>query len=62
MKIMAKVPSNTIPYRTGERIMACEVTDTFEFIRAVEFFKTEEEARAWTAEHPEFKWKKKEEV
>lgn len=56
MKIIAKVPKNTIPYRCGERLMACEVTDKFEFIHAAEFFKTKEEAKEWTTEHPEYKW------
>lgn len=57
MKIIAKVPNNTIPYRCGERLMACEVTDEFKFIHAVEFFKTRDEAKAFTNEHPEFQWK-----
>lgn len=59
MKIIAEVPKNTIPYRCGERLMACEVTDKFEFVHATEFFKTKEKAKEWTMEHPEYKWKSK---
>lgn len=61
MKIITKVPKNTIPYRCGERLMACEVTDKFEFIHAAEFFKTKEEAKEWTTEHPECKWNNRQE-
>lgn len=60
MKIIAKVPKKTIPYKCGERLMACEVTDNFEFIKAVEFFKTHEDAKEWTKEHPEYKFNKQE--
>lgn len=60
MKIIAKVPTNAIPYRCGERLMACEVTEKFEFVKAVEFFKTKEEAKAWVAEHSEYKFKSQE--
>lgn len=58
MKIIAKVPKETIPYKCGERLMACEVTNDFEFIKAVEFFKTHEDAKEWTKEHPEYKFKR----
>lgn len=58
MKIIAKVPADTIAYSCGERLMACEVTDDWKrLIRATEFFKTHEAARAFTDEHPEYKWK-----
>lgn len=57
MKIIAKIPENTTPYICGERLMACEMTREFKFIRCVEFFKTYEEAKAFTNENPEFKWK-----
>ena len=60
MKIIAKVPANTIPYRCGERLMACEVTDEFKFVKAVEFFKTKEDAEAWVVEHGEYKFKSQE--
>lgn len=58
MKIIAKVPKDTIAYKCGERLMACEVTDKFEYIKAAEFFKTREAAKEYTAEHPEYKWNK----
>lgn len=57
MKIIAKVPNNTVPYRCGERLMACEVTDKFKFVKVVEFFKTTKDAKAFTIKNPEFKWK-----
>lgn len=56
MKIIAKVPKDTIPFRCGETLMACEVTDSLKFVKAVEFFKTKEEAKSFTMKHPEFKW------
>lgn len=61
LKIIAKVPADTITYRCGERLMACEVTEKFEFVRAAAFFKTHEEAKEWTKKHPEYKWKSEEE-
>lgn len=57
MKIIAKVPADTIPYKCGERLMACEVTEKFEFVKAVEFFKTREDAEEWVAENKEYKFK-----
>ena len=57
MKIIAKVPENTVPYKCGERLMACEVTEDFKFIHATEFFKTKSEAVIWVNEHPEYKFK-----
>lgn len=57
MKIIAKVPENTVPYKFGERLMACEVTEDFKFIHATEFFKTKSEAVIWVNEHLEYKFK-----
>lgn len=58
MKIIAKVPKDTTPYRCGERLMACITKgETLEIEKCVEFFKTTEEARSFTAENPEYKFK-----
>jgi hypothetical protein len=66
MKIITRVPENTIPYKCGERFMACtckvveEKTETskgkLELDRCTDFFKTEEEARKFMQENPEYKW------
>lgn len=58
-KIIAKVPEDTVPYRCGERFMACEVTEEFKFVRASEFFKTKEEASLYTKNHPEYEYNNK---
>ena len=58
-KIIAKVPEGTVPYKCGERLMACEVTEEFEFVRAAEFFKTKEEAKLYTEIHPEYEYDKR---
>jgi len=60
MKIFAKVPTNTIPYKCGYTLMACTVTEEFEFISAAEFFKTNEDAKLWQKENPEYKFKREE--
>jgi hypothetical protein len=60
MKVIAKVPKNTITYECGERLMACEVTDDFKSIVSCdEFFKSMEAAKAFTQKYPEYKWKPK---
>lgn len=59
LKIIAKVPENTIPFRCGERLMACIIKDG-KLERCTEFFKTREAAKEWTTKNPEYKWKKQE--
>jgi hypothetical protein len=58
MKIIAKVPKDTLPFECGERLMACEVTDDFsKLLHCDDFFKTAEEAKTFTNKHPEYRWK-----
>lgn len=56
MKIIAKIPENTLPYRCGERLMACTIEEG-KLVKCNEFFKSKEEAKKFTEENPEFKWK-----
>lgn len=65
-RIFAKVPSNTLPYRCGERIMACIIKgdpDTarnkgdISIIKCVEFFKSQAAAKECGTDHPDYMWK-----
>lgn len=55
-KIIAKVPESTMAYQCGERLMACTMTEHWKLVECNEFFKTYEEAKAYTNQHPEYKW------
>lgn len=65
MFLVIRVPEPTIPYKCGERFMACtfrivkEKTETengeLELEKCNEFFKTEEEARQFIKENPEYR-------
>lgn len=67
-KIIARVPEHTTPYSCGKRLMACIVNgyriedgtvNITNFIEAVEFFKTVDEAKRFTEENPEYEYKRK---
>ena len=51
-KIIAKVPESTMAYQCGERLMACTMTEHWKLAECNEFFKTYEEAKAYTNQHP----------
>jgi hypothetical protein len=61
MKIFANVPENTIPYKCGERVMACivetnEAGQITNLIKCVEFFKSCDDAREWQKSNPEYQF------
>ena len=54
MKIIVIVPKNTMPYRCGERWMACEAHNEngkVKIDRCIEFFKGETEAKQYAVEN-----------
>lgn len=53
MKVIMDVPENTVPYKCGERKMAC-ILDGRSLKRCVNFFETQEELDAFLEENSDY--------